>query len=201
MCCLRRAHGSNVISLRTGTWHFLEALRNMKVYCWQLGGPSESWRQESKYCNYEYSFLPGCRRQQSRWGWWMTSSGDGWGFLSNEFRDWLLCTLNVSNHDGAIKCKPFPRYWPFVRGIHRSPVTFVWLRSLRDTVTNFYVMQKTLAIPEICIPTATIVIWVLICQKKLSKTSDYELHDIEYPGAWIIIHALCNRSDYLGQNK
>ena len=25
-------------------------------------------------------------------------------------------------HDDVIKCKHFPRYWPFVRGIHRSPV-------------------------------------------------------------------------------
>ena len=27
-----------------------------------------------------------------------------------------------SNHDDVIKWKHFPRYWPFVRGIHRSPV-------------------------------------------------------------------------------
>ena len=26
------------------------------------------------------------------------------------------------NHDDVIKSKRFPRYWPFVRGIHRSPV-------------------------------------------------------------------------------
>ena len=25
-------------------------------------------------------------------------------------------------HDDVINCKHFPRYWPFVRGIHRSPV-------------------------------------------------------------------------------
>ena len=25
-------------------------------------------------------------------------------------------------HDDVIKWKNFPRYWPFVRGIHRSPV-------------------------------------------------------------------------------
>ena len=27
-----------------------------------------------------------------------------------------------NNHDDVIKWKQFPRYWPFVRGIHRSPV-------------------------------------------------------------------------------
>ena len=28
----------------------------------------------------------------------------------------------INNHDDVIKCKHFPRYWPFVRGIYRSPV-------------------------------------------------------------------------------
>ena len=27
-----------------------------------------------------------------------------------------------TNHDDVIKWKHFPRYWPFVRGLHRSPV-------------------------------------------------------------------------------
>ena len=31
-------------------------------------------------------------------------------------------TTSVSTHDDVIKWKHFPRYWPFVRGIHRSPV-------------------------------------------------------------------------------
>ena len=28
----------------------------------------------------------------------------------------------IASHDDVIKWKHFPRYWPFVRGIHRSPV-------------------------------------------------------------------------------
>ena len=28
----------------------------------------------------------------------------------------------IHHRDDVIKCKYFPRYWPFVRGIHRSPV-------------------------------------------------------------------------------
>ena len=28
----------------------------------------------------------------------------------------------MTKHDDVIKWKHFPRYWPFVRGIHRSPV-------------------------------------------------------------------------------
>ena len=31
---------------------------------------------------------------------------------------------SVTVHDDVIKWKHFPRYWPFVRGIHRSPVNF-----------------------------------------------------------------------------
>ena len=30
--------------------------------------------------------------------------------------------LKIAKHDDVIKWKHFPRYWPFVRGIHRSPV-------------------------------------------------------------------------------
>ena len=30
--------------------------------------------------------------------------------------------MHASVHDDVIKRKHFPRYWPFVRGIHRSPV-------------------------------------------------------------------------------
>ena len=32
------------------------------------------------------------------------------------------CRWPLLRHDDVIKWKHFPRYWPFVRGIHRSPV-------------------------------------------------------------------------------
>ena len=31
-------------------------------------------------------------------------------------------TIHYTSHDDVIKWKHFPRYWPFVRGIHRWPV-------------------------------------------------------------------------------
>ena len=41
-------------------------------------------------------------------------------------------------HDDVIKWKHFPRYWPFVRGIHRSPVNSPhkgqWRRALMFTL-------------------------------------------------------------------
>ena len=36
----------------------------------------------------------------------------------------LVSSGNKPLHDDVIKWKHFPRYWPFVRGIHRSPVNF-----------------------------------------------------------------------------
>ena len=43
-------------------------------------------------------------------------------FLASWLRN-LIVTLNSnSGHDDVIKWKHFPGYWPFVRGIHRSPV-------------------------------------------------------------------------------
>ena len=32
----------------------------------------------------------------------------------------FCCAIHDVNHDDVIKWKHFPRYWPFVRGIHRS---------------------------------------------------------------------------------
>ena len=35
---------------------------------------------------------------------------------------WMMMSLIVWVHDDVIKWKHFPRNWPFVRGIHRSPM-------------------------------------------------------------------------------
>ena len=35
---------------------------------------------------------------------------------------WNDLSIHWQKHDDVIKWKHFPRYWPFVRGIHRSPV-------------------------------------------------------------------------------
>ena len=37
-------------------------------------------------------------------------------------KDCSLATNFLKTHDDVIKWKPFPRHWPFVWGIHRSPV-------------------------------------------------------------------------------
>ena len=42
-------------------------------------------------------------------------------FVSMVYTEWWRHNI-VSVHDDVIKWKHFPRYWPFVRGIHRWPV-------------------------------------------------------------------------------
>ena len=44
-------------------------------------------------------------------------------FISLEF-GWkqMKFSPHSNGYDDIMKCKYFPRYWPFVRGIHRSPV-------------------------------------------------------------------------------
>ena len=41
---------------------------------------------------------------------------------TNQVKGWPLPIRLPCHHDDVIKWKHFPRYWPFVRGIHRSPV-------------------------------------------------------------------------------
>ena len=44
----------------------------------------------------------------------------------------------LTSHDDAIKWKHFPRYWPFVRGIHRSPVNSPHKGQWRGALMFFY---------------------------------------------------------------
>ena len=44
------------------------------------------------------------------------------------------CTDDYLVHDDVIKWKHFPRYWPFVRGIHRSP----WIPFTKANDAKFW---------------------------------------------------------------
>ena len=76
--------------------------------------------------------------------WWFVADGNQAALFALRFEwnmyvqlvyncGWILNTSSVCNnsgqmtlllntHDDVIKWKHFPRYWPFVRGIHQSPV-------------------------------------------------------------------------------
>ena len=53
-------------------------------------------------------------------GYWMGLTRSTWRWYTGTKVHWPIDVLWV--HDDVIKWKHFPRYWPFVRGIHRSPV-------------------------------------------------------------------------------
>ena len=50
---------------------------------------------------------------------WMTCEALYRHYTKNSWSD---CTIHIWDIGMIIKWKHFPRYWPFVRGIHRSPV-------------------------------------------------------------------------------
>ena len=47
--------------------------------------------------------------------------------------------LVIQGHDDVIKWKYFPHYWPFVWGIHRSPVNSPHKGQWRGTLTFFFI--------------------------------------------------------------
>ena len=53
-------------------------------------------------------------------------------------------------HDDVIKLKHFPRYWPFVRGVPRSPVNFPHTSQWRGALYVFFDprMDKGLSTPR-----------------------------------------------------
>ena len=57
------------------------------------------------------------------WNMWYCTHRKGTGKWNCAKRVVLMVIhLTYHIHDDVIKWKHFPRYWPFVRGIHRSPV-------------------------------------------------------------------------------
>ena len=59
---------------------------------------------------------------------WNLQKCDSWlsvnvlSLINNMMRQYSWLIIFKSNHDEVIKWKHFPCYWPFVRGLHRSPV-------------------------------------------------------------------------------
>ena len=45
-----------------------------------------------------------------------------WNWISERLIHYGAIAKKLHKHDDVIKWKHFPRYWPFVRGIHRSSV-------------------------------------------------------------------------------
>ena len=98
-----------------------------------------------------------------------------WGLISKTSDNlhttfWNVFSCNTSfdlhfqtAHDDVIQWKHFPCYWPFVRGIHRSPVNSLhkghWHRALTFSLicdwTNGWVNTKMPVIWDAIVPTMT----------------------------------------------
>ena len=63
----------------------------------------------------------------------ITSLSLGQSYVKQPWRIWSM-VAPIWAHDDAIKWKQFPHYWPFVRGIHRSPVNFPHKGQWRGTL-------------------------------------------------------------------
>ena len=109
-------------------------------------------------------------------------------------------------HNDVIKWKHFPRYWPFIRGIHRSPVNFAHKGQWRGALMGFFYLRLnkrlskqsrgyrahydvTVMISYPC-HRSNFLLWdmcVLVCQMQLSKAwmngcvPNYSLHCIYLP--------------------
>ena len=70
------------------------------------------------------SFLRSIHTYPSANPWWIWVTFAPWNHTKIKENTGLLSLPMkiVSSHDDVVKWKHFPRYWPFVRGIHRSPV-------------------------------------------------------------------------------
>ena len=62
---------------------------------------------------------------------------------NKDFLGWSSTCQFLCFHDDVIKWKHFPRYWPFVRGIHRSPVIMIikWVTNVDHLISNELVEQ------------------------------------------------------------
>ena len=81
------------------------------------------------YCQYHACWCPGIRRHGIDTQSWNITCPASEELINTNLRLWtqnvpqnVNDNMLLKGHDDVIKWKHFPRKWPFVRGIHRSPV-------------------------------------------------------------------------------
>ena len=81
----------------------------------------DSWQSSLKLGNH---YFVGGRLLISEFDCYIWMYNENWIMHFAIFYDdrWKWSLPSPSKHDDVIKWKHFPPYWPFVRGIHRSPV-------------------------------------------------------------------------------
>ena len=78
-----------------------------------------SWHEQVFDCSVYASLLS---YWENSWCvYWLLEDDTRCSSLCNKKLFWIVCHAD-QNHDDVIKWKHFPRCWPFVKWIHRSPV-------------------------------------------------------------------------------
>ena len=112
--------------------------------CWEFTGPGEfpTQRPVTRSFDVFFDLLPKKRLSKQSWGWWCETlshpsrrhRNDTWTneVMMSFWKDGrthetttpvgVMWGIN-EHHEDVIKWKHFPRYWPFVQGIHRSPAS------------------------------------------------------------------------------
>ena len=97
-------------------------VRRWYVYTYFLCYTALSWI--CKYCSYKFGSQ--LFKHQGLITAQRTGCSDPYIYraktLFTESRGWANNRIYQCIHDDVMKWKYYPRYWPFVRGIHRSPV-------------------------------------------------------------------------------
>ena len=65
-----------------------------------------------------------------------------WSVLSIHATHIQSSTGTLSLHDDVIKWKHFPRYWPFMRGTHRSPVNSLHKGQWREALMFYLICAR-----------------------------------------------------------
>ena len=145
--CLSQKHTAPLVKLssywRTCCRHQMETFSALLVICTRnspVPGEFPANRPVTQSFDVFFDLRPNKRLIKQSWGWWFETPSSSLWRHRNENRNYsksqqtLIMLRNdhtrqrgethksFKNQDDAIKWKHFPRYWPFVRGIHRSPV-------------------------------------------------------------------------------
>ena len=98
-----------------------KALRQQVTSPAHLGDGDFTWQQVACTC----VITPTTSLSPSNWqvvSWYQPLYALGESLIIRSARYQVAVNMTFIEHDDVIKWKHSPRYWPFVRGIHRSPV-------------------------------------------------------------------------------
>ena len=105
---------------------------------------------------------------------------------------WIYTPKNDPVYDDVIKWKYFPRYWSFVRGIHRSPVKFPITKANDAELWCFLwsvpeqTVKKTLETPSDLRGHRTHYDVTVMFLDKLPTEFDFNTYDIQWNGVFVI---------------